>query len=212
MPTNMFVTKLIDNQNGDEIRVSDIDNVVDEYKAGAFIADIAAADGAKVVDVGATRAASALYAGTATITTSTGDIKGDVLAADNTKVVDSGSTQGASTITAGTAVITDATVSGLDAISTYGPMKYQDFYKAVPAATAIAVHAAITLADGSTTVVTTAITNPTKYRVLSVTGNQAGVAGDVVITGTDWGGHNITDTIVANGGNTVNGVFIKDEK
>lgn len=110
MPTDLFVTKLIDNQNGDEILVADIDNVVDEYKAGAFNSDVTAADGAKVVDVGATRAASALYAGTAAITTTTGDLKGDVLAADNTKIVDSGATQGASVVTAGSIV---GTLTGL---------------------------------------------------------------------------------------------------
>ena len=77
---------------------------------------------------------------------------------------------------------------------------------AVPALSATAVHAAVTLADGATTLVTTAITHPTVYRALSVKGNQAGVAGDVVITGTDWAGRVISDTIALADNGTVEGV------
>ena len=46
---------------------------------------------------------------------------------------------------------------------------------------------------------------PPTPRVLSVTGNAATVAGNVVITGTDANGDVITDTIVANGAATVIG-------
>jgi hypothetical protein len=49
------------------------------------------------------------------------------------------------------------------------------------------------------------ITDPVTYRNLTVTGNQAGVAGDVVITGTDWDGNVITETITAVDNTTVVG-------
>lgn len=80
-------------------------------------------------------------------------------------------------------------------------------YQVAPAnASTTAIHAAITLADGATTTVATAITDPDVPRVLSITGNQAGISGNVVITGTNIAGETITDTIAANGTNTVNGV------
>ncbi len=59
------------------------------------------------------------------------------------------------------------------------------------------IHAAITLGDGVTTVVTTVITNPTVPRCLLVKGNAAGIAGDVVIVGTDEAGAALTETIIA---------------
>jgi len=67
------------------------------------------------------------------------------------------------------------------------------------------VHAAITLADGSTTVVTTAITNPDIPRNLQILGNAAGIVGDVVFDGTDINDAALAETIVANGTNTVPG-------
>lgn len=73
------------------------------------------------------------------------------------------------------------------------------------AAAAAAVLAATGLADGATTAVTTNITNPDFARKLSVTGNQGSAVGNVVITGTDYEGNVITETIVANGVATVPG-------
>lgn len=79
-------------------------------------------------------------------------------------------------------------------------------YAIAPAADAVdAVLAATALADGATTTVTEGIFDPDVPRALSVTGNQAGVAGDVVITGKDIAGNTITETIVANGAATVEG-------
>lgn|SRR5574341_407875 len=69
-----------------------------------------------------------------------------------------------------------------------------------------AVLAATTLAVGATTTVTTGITNPAVARALRIKGNQAGIVGNVVITGTDMAGNVITDTIAANGANGVDGV------
>lgn len=90
-------------------------------------------------------------------------------------------------------------------VSSYGGNKYQDFYKGIAAASATAVHAAITLADGATTVVITGITDPVHYRTVSITGNASGIAGNVVIVGTDWSGAAATDTIVAADTDTVIG-------
>ena len=81
----------------------------------------------------------------------------------------------------------------------------------VAAISRTAVHAAVTLASGVTTTVTTAITNPDCYRALNITGNQAGVAGVVVITGKDRGGKVVTDRITAVDDTTVDGVIPMSE-
>mgnify|MGYP000451110799 CR=1 FL=1 len=79
-------------------------------------------------------------------------------------------------------------------------------YREAPAAVSTsAVHAAITLTTSSQTI-TTNITNPDVPRVLSITGNQAGETGNVVISGTDAAGNAISDTIALNGTATVEGV------
>jgi hypothetical protein len=74
------------------------------------------------------------------------------------------------------------------------------------AAGAALVHAAITQPAADTTTVTTAITNPLAPRALSITGNQATCAGNVVIVGTDINDKAITETIVLNGAALVAGV------
>lgn len=61
------------------------------------------------------------------------------------------------------------------------------------------------LANGATTVVTTGFTQPDVPRNLTVTGNGAAVAGNVVIVGTNQAGETITETIVAAGTATVVG-------
>jgi len=86
-------------------------------------------------------------------------------------------------------------------------MSFLAHYQAAPAATGAAtVHAAIALPSSGTLDVTTGITNPDVPRTLTITGNQAGITGDVVIEGTDAAGATITDTITASGTNTVEGV------
>ena len=65
--------------------------------------------------------------------------------------------------------------------------------------TATKMHAAVTLASGATTTVTTAITNPDYPRILSVKGNDGNVTGNCVFTGTDINGDALTETIVASG-------------
>ena len=67
-----------------------------------------------------------------------------------------------------------------------------------------AVRAAYTL--GATAAdVTTSITNPDVPRNLTITGNAGGIAGNVVITGTDYEGVTLTETIALNGTATVVG-------
>ncbi len=86
-------------------------------------------------------------------------------------------------------------------------MSFLAHYQAAPAATGTAtVHAAITLPDSGTLDVTTGITNSDVPRTLTITGNQAGITGNVVIEGTDAAGVTITDAIAANGTSTVEGV------
>ncbi|MFZ5747179.1 MAG: hypothetical protein ACOY45_05915, partial [Pseudomonadota bacterium] len=62
-----------------------------------------------------------------------------------------------------------------------------------------AVLADTAMANGETTVVIAGITGPAVPRVLTVKGNDANVAGDVVIAGTNIGGEAITETIALNG-------------
>lgn len=77
---------------------------------------------------------------------------------------------------------------------------------AAPAAAAVdSVLAATALADGAVTEITENITNPDYPRALQIKGNQAGVAGDVVIEGTNYADEAITETIVADGANAVSG-------
>jgi hypothetical protein len=73
------------------------------------------------------------------------------------------------------------------------------------AASDTAVHAAITLPTSGTTTVNTSITNPAVPRALRIKGNAAGITGNVVITGTNYNGDVITETIVANGASAVEG-------
>lgn len=82
----------------------------------------------------------------------------------------------------------------------------KQYYVGSPAlGTTTAVHAAITLNGGPQTI-TTAITNPDACRCATITGNAGGNAGNVVITGTDYSGNVITDTIALSGTSTVSGV------
>jgi len=84
-------------------------------------------------------------------------------------------------------------------------MAYERTQLLAPAvASAAAVHAAVALLATAQTI-TTDITDPDCYRVVSVTGNQAGITGDVVVVGTDWNGTELSDTIALAGTSTVDG-------
>lgn len=75
----------------------------------------------------------------------------------------------------------------------------------VVAASNIGVHAAIPL-TAAIQAITTAITNPAVPRNISIKGNAAGIIGDVVITGTNYAGGAIAETIALNGATAVVGV------
>jgi len=53
--------------------------------------------------------------------------------------------------------------------------------------------------------ITAGITNPAVPRALSVVGNVGGIAGDVVVTGTNYADEEITETLALNGNVTVDG-------
>ena len=67
------------------------------------------------------------------------------------------------------------------------------------------IHESLTLAPTEQSI-TTNITDPDVYRVLSVTGSLIGMNQDVYIVGTDWGDNVIVDKITLNGSSTVEGV------
>jgi hypothetical protein len=75
---------------------------------------------------------------------------------------------------------------------------------AAVAASNTGVHAAITLTDEAQEI-TTGITNPAVPRNIIVKGNASGAAGNVVITGTNYAGQEITETIALNGSSAVEG-------
>lgn len=78
-------------------------------------------------------------------------------------------------------------------------------YSLVPALADVdAIHGAITLTASPQTI-TTAIGTLDYPRTITITGNASGNAGDVVITGTNFAGETITNTIALSGTSTVQG-------
>ena len=75
---------------------------------------------------------------------------------------------------------------------------------ALTAASATAVHAAVTLTAAAQTVTATA--SPDFYRAVSVKGNASGIAGNVIVIGKDQDGRAVSDTIALSGTSTVAGV------
>lgn len=67
-----------------------------------------------------------------------------------------------------------------------------------------AVHASIALTAAPQTI-TTGITDPDAIRTLLVTGNAAGITGDVVVTGTDIKDQPLSETFALNGTGTIIG-------
>lgn len=72
------------------------------------------------------------------------------------------------------------------------------------AASAAAILAATALTDAAQAI-TADITNPAVPRSVTVKGNASGIVGDVVITGTNAAGEEITETIALNGTGTIEG-------
>lgn len=80
----------------------------------------------------------------------------------------------------------------------------QHYQVAPSTVSATGVHAAVTLGAAAQDV-TTAITNPDVPRNVTVKGNAVGIAGDVVITGTNILDEEITETIALSGSSEVVG-------
>lgn len=95
--------------------------------------------------------------------------------------------------------------SGVPELSDLSAAIVQHYQIAPDAASATAVHAAVDLVADETVLVETEITNPDYPRVVTVKGNAAGIAGNVVITGTNILDEAITDTIALNGTSEVLG-------
>lgn len=97
----------------------------------------------------------------------------------------------------------DGAVAGNDAGAV--EVKLPVHYSLDPdAVSATYVHAAVTLGAAAQDVAT-GITNPDFPRTVTVKGNAAGIAGNVVITGTNAAGETITDTIALNEATEVEG-------
>lgn len=108
---------------------------------------------------------------------------------------------------AGRAITPDNLAQGAPAIAagTLEAMFGQHYQITPDAVDADVIHAAITLPETGTTAVTTAITSPDVPRILSITGNAAGITGNVVIAGTNIAGEAIADTIAAVDDGTIDG-------
>ena len=111
------------------------------------------------------------------------------------------------TVTA-TGTAGDAVLSGdTGYTSPYGAISIVQKTGVVQASTATAVLGATALtADAGGQDIVAGITNPDVPRNVTALGNAAGIVGDVVVTGTNWAGEVITDTIALNGANEVAGV------
>ena len=74
------------------------------------------------------------------------------------------------------------------------------------------VLASTTLVSGTETIVSGAsLTSPDNYRALRVKGNQASVYGSVYVEGKDRGGRVVTDTIIASGVTSIDGLVPMSE-
>lgn len=76
------------------------------------------------------------------------------------------------------------------------------------AASNIGVYEGFILVDGSGATLEVNIESPAYPRALRIKGNQAGITGDVVITGTNINDELITETLAANGVNVVEGTKV----
>lgn len=121
---------------------------------------------------------------------------------------DAASLIGQVTLGDGAASATNAILSGSTGYtSPYGAISIVQKTGVVQASTATATlgATALTAAAGGQDIVA-GITNPDVPRNVTALGNAAGIVGNVVVTGTNWAGETITDTIALNGANEVAGV------
>lgn len=103
---------------------------------------------------------------------------------------------------------TNAVLSGLTGYtSPFGALSIVQKTGVVQASTATYVLGATALtADAGGQDIVAGITNPDVPRNVTATANAAGCAGDVVVTGTNWAGEVITDTIALAGAAEIAGV------
>jgi hypothetical protein len=73
------------------------------------------------------------------------------------------------------------------------------------AASNTGVHEGIILAEGSGSTLEVNLTSPKAPRALRIKGNAAGIAGNVIIEGTNYAGAAISETIALNGSTAVEG-------
>jgi hypothetical protein len=97
------------------------------------------------------------------------------------------------------------TTAGGVVTATGSPELLKKRWAAPPFGSTTAVKTAYTLGAGAAAGVTAGITSPTYPRNITITGNASGIAGNVVITGTDSDGAALTETIALSGTATVVG-------
>ena len=159
-----------------------------------FIGETATLPGGETVSIDATTGAVAT---TGTVAAAGAVSSGDATA--NAGVINIGD---------GATSATKAILSGLTGYtSPYGAISIVQKTGVVQASTATATlgATALTAAAGGQDIVA-GITNPDVPRNVTALGNAAGIVGNVVVTGTNWAGETITDTIALNGANEVAGV------
>lgn len=103
----------------------------------------------------------------------------------------------------GTMLMGGAVIPTVGSLTVSNTLKYT-VAPAVKSATA--THAALALTIGAQTGVTTGITQPDVPRTMTIKGNAAGIAGNVVIHGTNIAGAVVSDTIALNAATEVLGV------
>ena len=126
----------------------------------------------------------------------------------NVSVGDATTTAGVINLGDGATSATNAILSGLTGYtSPFGAISLVQKTGVVQASTATAVLGATALtADAGGQDIVVGITNPDVPRNVTATANAAGCAGDVVVTGTNWAGEVITDTIALAGAAEIAGV------
>jgi hypothetical protein len=121
---------------------------------------------------------------------------------------DASTTPGLLQLGDGAASATNAVLSGLTGYtSPYGAISLVQKTGVVQASSATYVLGATALtADAGGQDIVVGITNPDVPRNVTATANAAGCAGDVVVTGTNWAGQVITETIALAGAAEIAGV------
>lgn len=172
------------------------------------VGDATATAGIINVGDGAASAADIVITGGGGITGATGvfDVGGTTPGA--IAAGDASTTPGLLQLGDGATSATNAVLSGLTGYtSPFGAICLVQKTGVVQASSATAVLGATALtADAGGQDIVVGITNPDVPRNVTATANAAGCAGDVVVTGTNWAGEVITDTIALAGAAEIAGV------